>query len=374
MKLNRFLIPFVSILFVASTGNSQTPVGTPPPLIVEDTNVIKIESRLVMIPVSVTDGNGKPVKGLSIENFHVKEENRTQEITDVSPAEKIPLEIALLFDISASTDPMFRFEQETAAKFLQQVMRAEDRATIFTIGETPVMVQNRNIAFRSIETIQSIKPTMQFTAFYDTVKAAAKYLLLNAPPKSRKVVIAITDGEDTSSIGVKQGFSEVYQSLSKRVEPLTADEQRKLFVEKRDEIRGREQTSTLRDLQNADAVFYSINPAGSSYELNTMSVFGQSNMQRFADETGGAAFLPSFLPVELKSEFESETNKQKNIQMLEKIFTILTNELQAQYLVQYYSDGEYPASKFIPVDVKVILNLPQGLKVRSREGYFVKQQ
>ena len=409
MQINRPFIVFIFVLSLATVSFSQTPVGTPPPLIVEDKEVLKIESRLIMIPVSVTDGNGQPVKGLGVESFSVREENRNQEITEVTPAEQVPLEIALLFDVSASTDPMFKFEQETAAKFLQDVMRPEDRATIFTIGETPVIVQNRNVAFRSVETIQNIKPTMQFTAFYDTVRAAAKYLLLNAPPKSRKIVIAITDGEDTSSIGVKQGFADVYteiskrteplslkerekyeilkakanltssekkqfEALRKRTEPLTPTEQRQLFVEKRDQIRGREQLSTLLDLQNADSVFYSINPAGSSYTLNTMSQFGQSNMQKFADETGGSAFLPRFLPVDLKSEFESETNKQKNIRMLEKIFNTLKSELQSQYLVQYYSDGEYPASKFIPVDVKVNLSLPQGVKVRSRQGYFVKQQ
>ncbi len=374
MKYKPLFVPFLSILFLSSIAFSQTPVGTPPPMVVEDKEVLKIESNLIMIPVSVTDGNGNPVKGLGRESFVIKEENRIQEISDVAPADKVPLEIALLFDVSASTDPMFEFERETAAKFLQQVMRPEDRATIFTIGETPVMVQSRNIAFRSIETIQKIKPTMQFTAFYDTVKAAAKHLLLNAPPKSRKVVIAITDGEDTSSIGVKQGFSEIYEALSKRSEPLEPSERRKLFVEKRNEIRIREQTSVLLDLQNADAVFYSVNPAGGSIGLNTISQFGQSNMLRFANETGGAAFLPNFLPVKLPSEFASENNKQKNIQMLKKIFDALRNELQAQYLVQYYSDGEYPARKFVPVDVKVNLNLPQGLKVRSRKGYFVKQR
>ena len=373
MNYNRLLVSLIITAFFAINTLAQTPVGTPPPLVIEDKEVLKIESRLIMIPVSVTDGNGQPVKGLSAEHFQVREENRPQEISEVAPAEKVPLEIALLFDVSASTDPMFEFERETAAKFLQQVMRPEDRATIFTIGETPIMVQNRNVSLRSVETIQKIKPTMQFTAFYDTVKAAAKYLLLNAPPKSRKIVIAITDGEDTSSIGVKQGFSEVYASLSKLTAPLKPAERRKLFVEKRDQIRGREQTRTLRDLQNTDAVFYSINPAGSSYSLNTISKFGQSNMQRFATETGGSAFLPSFLPIDLTSKFVSDANKAKNVLMLEKIFNTLKNELQAQYLVQYYSDGEYPVSKFVPVDVKVNLDLPQGLKVRTREGYFVKQ-
>ncbi len=368
------LLPF-SFLFVLlsiTTAFSQVPVSTPPPLAVEDKEIIKIESRLVMVPVSVTDGNGQPVKGLGIEHFNVKEDSRRQEVAEVSPADKVPLEIALLFDVSGSTDPMFKFEQETAAKFLREVMRPEDRATIFTIGERPVLLQNRNVSYRSVETIQSIKPTKQYTAFYDTVTAAAKYLRDNAPPKSRRIVIAITDGEDTNSSGIREGFSKVYRSIENKMNSITSKQLRELLVKKRNEIRLREQGKTLKDLQNADTVFYSINPAGSSYKLNKISQFGQDNMQRFADETGGSAFLPSFLPIDLKSEFQSSANSRQNIRMLEKIFSQLANELQAQYLVQYYSDGEYPANKYVDLDVKVNLNLPQGLSVRARQGYFVK--
>ena len=95
-------------------------------------------------------------------------------------------------------------------------------------------------------------------------------------------------------------------------------------------------------------------------------------MERFADETGGTAFLPSFLPVDLKSEFQTAANRSENIRMLETIFRQLSNELQAQYLVQYYSDGEFELGKQVNVDVKVNLNLPQGVKVHARQGYFVK--
>ena len=101
---------------------------------------------------------------------------KSQEIAQVSDAEKVPLEIALLFDVSASTDAMFQFEQETAAQFLQEVMRPADRATIFTVGEKPVLVQARGTAQISAAAIKNIQPTKQFTAFYDTVLAAANYL------------------------------------------------------------------------------------------------------------------------------------------------------------------------------------------------------
>ena len=380
MKLHNLSLAFLLLSVFSFAAFAQTPVS-PPPLPVIDDEVLTIESRLIVVPVSVTDGSGQPVKGLTAENFRLKENNRNQEIVDVSAAEKIPLEIALLFDVSASTDTMFKFEQETAAKFLQDVMRPIDRATIFTIGENPVKLQDRNIAVKSIQTIMSVKPSIQYTAtaFYDTVSAAARYLEENASPKSRKIIIAITDGEDTNSEAVRKQFDQVYTSLGNRLEnnrpdSITIQQYRQILIEKRDSIKVEVQNKTLQKLQNADTVFYSINPAGSSYKLNKLSVFGQSNMEKFATETGGTAFLPKFLPIDLKSDYENSANLKANTQTLEKIFSQLANELQAQYLIQYYSDQEYPENKFIKLDVETNLNLPQGVRVRAREGYFVKKQ
>lgn len=373
MKRQNFLSAFLFSLVFSVSIFSQKPIATPPPVPVVDDDVITVESRLVVVPVSVTDAAGQPVKNLSVKNFRVKENGRIQEVVEVSAAEKIPLEIAILFDVSGSTDPMFKFEQETAAQFLRNVMRPIDRATIFTIGASPVKVQDRNVAVQSIEAIMKIQPTKQYTAFYDTVSAAAGYLQQNASPKSRKVIVAITDGEDTNSEGVRRGFSQLYASLDKKMDSISTVRLREMLVEKRNEVRIREQKKTLQNLQNADTVFYSINPAGSSYKLNKISVFGQENMERFAGETGGTAFLPKFLPVDLKSNYEASANIAANTKTLEKIFSQLASELQAQYLVQYYSDGEFPENKFVKLNVDVV-ETASGARVRSREGYFVKKQ
>ena len=155
MKLKQTYVFVVLVLILGMFASTfgQNPKPTPPPLVIESDEEINIDSRLVIVPVSVTDGNGQPVKGLVTDSFTIHENKRLQEVVEVTDAEKVPLEIALLFDISGSTDPMFKFEQETAAKFLQDVMRPVDRATIFTIGERPRLLQSRNVAYQSIETI-----------------------------------------------------------------------------------------------------------------------------------------------------------------------------------------------------------------------------
>lgn len=368
-----FYTPLIFAIFQAFIPTVFAQILPPPPLIEEDKEIIKVESRLVIVPVSITDGNGNPITGLTSENFRIMENRRRQKITEVSAAEKVPMEIALLFDVSGSTDAMFKFEQQTAAKFLESVMRPEDRATIFTISDQPFLVQNRNIAFRSVETIRGLKRSRKQTAFFDTVIAAANYLHKNSPPKSRKVIITISDGEDNASNGIRIGYSRAYTFVEKQ-DSLTSDKQQLLLTKKRNQVRIREQDKTLRSLQNADAVFYSINPAGSSYRLNKISIKGQDNMERFAKETGGTAFLPNFSPIDLESQYQNSANIERNTKILKQIFRKLANELKAQYLVQYYSDSEYPAEKYVKLDVKINLNLPQGVKIRARQGYFVKSQ
>lgn len=362
-------LPFLLLIFAFSVFSQTTP-PTPQPTLpppTDDTEVIRVESRLVVVPVSVTDTNGQPVTGLKKEDFFVREENRVQEIAEIGDAEKVPLEIAILFDVSASTDAMFKFEQETAIQFLRDVMRTDDRATIFTVGADAKLIQSRDTAEKSAVAIRSITPTKEQTAFYDAVAVAANYLQKNAPQGRRKVVVVISDGEDTNSTGVLKAIWDAERKLTDSVQ---GAELRAFRVKARDEAKTREQSKVLKSLQNADTVFYSINPAGSSYQLNKISQFGQSNLQRFANETGGAAYLPKFLPIDLKDQYQNAANTRVNQETLTKIFRQLANELQAQYLVQYYSEGEFPDGRYVNLDVG--LKNPRAFRVRAREGYFVK--
>jgi VWFA-related protein len=356
------------ILTFAITAFAQTPTPTPPAT--DEGEVIRVESRLVVVPVSVTDANGQPVTGLKKEDFFVREENRAQEIADVGDAEKVPLEIALLFDVSASTDAMFKFQLETAAKFLQEVMRPDDRATIFTVGARPMMIQARDTAMQSAISIKTIQPTKQYTAFYDSVALAAEYLQKNTPTGRRRVIVTISDGEDTNSTQIATAIQNGYRKLGKKIDTIDSKSLYEITVKNRDEATVREQNRVLQLLQNADAVFYSINPAGSSYQLNKISQVGQATMQRFANETGGTGYLPKFQPIDLKDEYQNSANSRANQEVLTRIFRQLANELQAQYLVQYYSEAEFPEGKYVKLDVG--LKNSRAGKIRARQGYFVK--
>ena len=361
----RFVQFFALITFISTVANSQTATPTPP--IPEEGEVVKVDSRLVVIPVSVTNAAGEPVLGLKAADFRLAEENRPQTIDSLGDAENVPLEIALLFDVSASTGPMFKFQQETAAKFLQEVLRGDDRATIFTVGIKPMMVQARNTSEISQSGVRSIVPTREQTAFYDSVRFAAEQLGKNSPEGRRKVIVVISDGEDTNSEGVLKA---IWDAERKVADNIQGAELRNLRVKARDTAKVKEQMRVLKALQDADAVFFSINPGGSSLQLNKMAQFGQENMQKFADDTGGTAYLPKFLPVDTADTLQNSSNMRKNTAMLETIFRQLANELRAQYLIQYYSESEYPVNKFVKLSVG--LQNPADRRVRARQGYYVK--
>ena len=355
----------VLAIFFAAAAAMSAQAPTPTPRV--DDDVIKVESRLVVVPVSVTSSDGQPVLGLKASDFRISEEGKPQTIENLGSADVVPLEIALLFDISASTDAMFKFEQETAAKFLRDVMRPIDRATVFTVGQKGILVQPRDTAEKSMSSIKLISPTKEQTAFYDSVRFASDYLNKNAPQGVRKVMVIISDGEDTASEGVIQAIWNAERKISDNVK---GEQLRDIRVKARDGAKVAEQAKVVKSLQNADTVFYSINPAGSSYLLNKISVFGQQNMQRFADETGGTAFLPKFLAIDTTDPYQNENNVKKNQELLQVIFRQLANELRSQYLIQYYSDADFVLGRYVKVDVG--LQTRTGLRVRAREGYFVK--
>ncbi len=361
---NSILVSIVTALLVIGT-NGQT--ATPTPKV--DDEIIKVSSKLIVVPVSVTDAGGQAVTGLTASDFRITEEGRSQVIENVGTADTVPLEIALLFDVSATTSPMFKFQQETAAKFLRDVLRPNDRATIFTIGAKPTLVGARGNADAAGSAIMSIVPTREYTAFYDSVSAAAEYLRRNAPEGTRRVVLVISDGEDTNSERIAKAIQDGYRKAGERINTLDKKALYQLTVASRNTASIQERVRVLRSLQNADTVFYSINPAGSSFQLNKMSVFGQDNMQTFAGDTGGTAFLPKFNPIDTKDTYQNGNNSRANSATLDRIFRQIGNELRSQYLIQYYSESDFPDNKFVRLSVTVP---SRSATVRSRQGYFVK--
>src|SRR5229473_1287976 len=186
-----------------------TPTPEPP-----EYEVIRVSSNLVVMPVSVTDRNGQPMLGLKVTDFHIEEDGRPQEIAQLGDPEQVPLEIAILIDVSSSVSERFSFEEIAATRFLKQVLRPTDSATVYAIDRTPRLEQARTTADIAAAKLMTIKAATgpSPTAFYDTVIEAARYLAKNTPEQHRRVLVVISDGEDNFSNSVRDSEIAAYRA------------------------------------------------------------------------------------------------------------------------------------------------------------------
>lgn len=377
----KFFLSLVVAVCTNSFANAQqpTPTVTPEPrervvaqpkseTVVEDNDVIKVDSRLVVVPASVTDSNGQPVLNLTVDDFRLEEEGQRQQIAEISNAEQVPLEIALLIDVSSSVNALFQYEKEAAARFLHSVMKPEDRASVFLVGDEPKMIQARDTAEKTAHTIHTINPSKNYTAFFDAVLVATDYLKKNAPKQSRRVILTLSDGEDTYSKSTIVFYEKAYKEMGGDINNLTREKRLEILNRYRLQASEQSYARLLRDLQNADTVFYSINPTGTSVKLNQISLRGQNGLQRFADETGGTAFLPQVFSSVPNQPSQNAENERKNQESLDRIFRQIAAELRAQYLLQYYSETNFDPGKY--VRLKVDLNNKPNLRLKARRGYF----
>src|ERR1700752_332776 len=331
------------------------PTPTPKPVeptVIDSADVIRTNSNLVMVPVSVTDQAGQAVQGLKEADFRLEEEGKQQQISGIGDPEQVPLAIALLFDISSSTSQkgFFASQQNAAAAFLRLVMKPADKAAIFTITGKPTMVQSLASAETSAAKMASIPAatTSVPTAFYDTVNAAAKYLTQNAPSNFRRVIVVLSDGDDNFSDQIRDQSLADYRSttsgqqnaLGTRTGLLNAHQRAVAFVQKA--------------VQQADVIFYSVNPGGPSIKLNLIAMRAERGMEAIAETTGGTAFVP-----------DSDRD-------LERVFRQVAAELRGQYLLQYYANAAAPAGPFRRITVAVPAR--NDLRIRSRQGYYPKKQ
>jgi Ca-activated chloride channel homolog len=304
-------LALVSILSVLplSTVQSTALLGQTP--------VIRVNSNLVSVPVSVTNTAGEPVQNLRVEDFRIEEDGKLQTISNMGEPGEARVEMALLFDVSGSLLPKFDFAKEAASRFLQSILRPVDAVSIYTVGVTPRRVLDRTAGGKgALEGLLAIKPTREQTAFFDAVTAAARSLGQSAPPDARRVIVVLSDGEDNNSETSRLGDS-------------------------------------LQALQRADCILYSINPSGPSIRLNKVSLKGHEVLQQLASQTGGSAFLPD------------------KLEDLDAIFTRIATEIKAQYLLGYYPHDNAMDGSFRRIAVRVPKR-PE-LFVRARQGYYVSK-
>src|SRR5882762_10453689 len=130
--------------------NEQKPASTSSkdagPEEVGEGDVVRVETTLVSIPVSVTDRDGKYIPNLTKDDFHIWEDGVEQRVAYFASTEK-PFTVALVIDTSAST--RFKLEEihDAAISFVNQ-LRPDDRVMVVSFDDKIRVLSQPTIARR----------------------------------------------------------------------------------------------------------------------------------------------------------------------------------------------------------------------------------
>jgi Ca-activated chloride channel family protein len=170
-------------------------VLTPDNLFAQDDNdVVKVDSSIVVLNASITDGAGSRVNGLKQSQFHVFEDGVEQPISFFA-AEESPFAAAILLDTSGSMEERVSLARSAAIRFLDG-LRGDDVVSIFNFDSKVKQLQdfsnNRDLKDAFFE----LKAN-GMTVLNDAIREASDQLA--ARGEKRKAIIVLSDGEDTQS-------------------------------------------------------------------------------------------------------------------------------------------------------------------------------
>ena len=304
--------PDKSATTTAASADSSAGKGDNP----DDTlTVIRKRVDEVNVVFTVTDKRGHFVKDLTQNDFRVFDDGKpAASVRAFSRETNLPLRVGLLIDASNSVRDRFKFEQEAAIEFLNQIIRPKfDKAFVIGFDTTPEVTQDFTDDTEALSHgVRMLRPGGG-TAMYDAIYYACRDKLMkadNSQVATRRAIILLSDGEDNQS----------------RV--------------------SREEAVEMA--QRAEVIIYAISTNTSGLKLR-----GDKILEHFADETGGKAFFPF------------------KIQDVADAFSQIQDELRSQYAVSYKPADFVADGKYRKID---IMADNKKYKVRARKGYYAPRQ
>jgi Ca-activated chloride channel homolog len=176
-------------------------------------DVVRIDTNLVTVPVSVLDRQGRFISDLRREQFTVFENDVEQKVAYFEPTDK-PFTVALLLDTSGSTFFHLWEIKEAAISFAKQ-LRPQDRVLVVTFDNLVMLLTEATSDSKVVtEVIERNAITGFATRLYDALDLVIKQRLNKID--GRKAIVLFTDGVDTAS------YQATYKSTLHEVEELDA--------------------------------------------------------------------------------------------------------------------------------------------------------
>ena len=312
-------------------------------------DVVRIDTNLVTVPLSVMDRQGRFISHLRREQFSVLENGVEQQIAHFEPTEK-PFTVALLLDTSASTFFHLWEIKEAAIAFAKQ-LRPQDRVLVVTFDREVMLLTEATSHLDVVtEVIQQNVNTGFSTRLYDAVELVMKERLNKI--EGRKAIVLFTDGVDTAS----------YQATSK---------------------------STLREVDERDVLIYPIQYDTSDYMATAASAsnvtivtrsssnwpFPSRSSSRIIYSTPGVPAagstkadyeLADHYLHQLADKTGGRLYQANDRTQLANAFSKIAEELRYQYSLGYYPQTALQTGERRMIRVRV--NEPD-VAVRARDSY-----
>jgi len=326
-------------------GDLQQPQPSPSPRVKDELpqdsdDVIRVETNLTNIFFTAADRSKRFISTLKPEDIRVLEDGQPQEIFTFQKSTDLPLSIAILIDTSSSEERTLPDEKAAAQAFLEAVLRpSKDEAAVVSFtGEVTLelgFTGNMERIRRAIERVEFVPPSGYVgggivvngtppisgtnqqlagsTAIWDAVWATSNELLSESAENTRRAVILLTDGEDTSS-QVK-----MHEAIARS--------------------------------QKADAFVYAIG-IGDMYRGGV----DEGALRKITEQTGGRAYFP------------------KNESELREAFSQIQRDLREQYLVAYSPSNKARDGSYRKVEIELVNSdlRKDNVKLSYRPGYFAK--
>lgn len=320
-----------------SPGKSQDPVNKQSE---PETEVVRVETNLVNTLFTAVDKDRHFITSLRGEDIRIFENDVVQPVSLFERETDRPLSLALLIDTSESQRGVLTAEKQAARAFVDLVLRPNlDQAAVVSFTGVPTVQQPlTNDLVKLRKGIEQVRVELSpenarrlangedplpkeqdptgYTGIWDALWMAIDDLLSKTPEHTRRAIILLSDGDDTSSTIKKQNVID--------------------FAVK------------------SDVVIYSIGIRDRDFELGKLDT---GSLKKISDRTGGRAFFPT-QPEELKLAFSQ-----------------IDQELRSQYVIGYSPtnanrDGSYRRIKIEILNPELRKNKVQLL---YRQGYYARK-
>jgi Ca-activated chloride channel family protein len=285
-------------------GDRQGPIET-----------LRVETRLVNLPLNVVDEKGVPVGGLGRDDFEILEDGKLQKVAVFEKESVAPLSIVLAIDASESVLRNERLEKEAAKHFVRSLLREQDEIDLMEFADTVREIIPFTNNLKRIESGLGQLQHGDATALFDAIYLGSERLAgTKGDAGRRRVMVLITDGGDT--------------------------------------VKGTKYGQALEQAQRAGAMVYSIIivPVYADAGRNTG---GEHALIQMASDTGG------------KYYYVTEPRD------LEPAFSKVSEDLRTQYVLGYYAPQRGKDNSFRNIKVRMKDPALRGkYELRYRTGYY----